>query len=182
MRRTYLRYPGGKSKAVKLFKPFIPEFDEYREPMVGGGSMFLHLYSLYPTRKFWINDVYENLFCFWDVAKKDNEHLVRALLRIKEATSFESSPEMFVKIRDRISNATDFNKAVGFYYLNKCSFSGLTESGTCSKQAWEQNFTVKSIKSLSDLKDILRNVKITHLDYSHLLDGGENTFIYLDPP
>lgn len=38
--KSPLRYPGGKSKALKEILPLIPEFTEYREPMVGGGSIF----------------------------------------------------------------------------------------------------------------------------------------------
>ena len=35
-----LRYPGGKSKALKTLTPWIPsDFKEYREPFVGGDSL-----------------------------------------------------------------------------------------------------------------------------------------------
>jgi site-specific DNA-adenine methylase len=38
-----LRYPGGKSKALKFIAPLIPNFEEYREPFLGGGSVFIYL-------------------------------------------------------------------------------------------------------------------------------------------
>ena len=40
--KTPLRYPGGKSKAVKKLYPMLPnigEYEEWREPFPGGGSM-----------------------------------------------------------------------------------------------------------------------------------------------
>ena len=37
------RYPGGKAKAIKFIKPFWENcpHQEYREPFVGGGSVFI---------------------------------------------------------------------------------------------------------------------------------------------
>ena len=32
MIKTPLRYPGGKSRAVKTIGPLIPDFQEFREP------------------------------------------------------------------------------------------------------------------------------------------------------
>ncbi len=42
MIKSPLRYPGGKSRAIKLFSTLIPEFDEFREPFLGGGSIFIY--------------------------------------------------------------------------------------------------------------------------------------------
>jgi DNA adenine methylase len=182
-RKTYLRYPGGKSKSTKALIGYAPEFKEYRETMIGGGSVFLALKSKYPERKYWINDIYYNLVCFWKIARDDNRHLVETLLRIKSKTTKETSAQKFVEFRDSINEQDEFLRAVYFYYLNKCSFSGLTESGTCSPQAWVQNFSSDSIESLRDLKEILRGVKITNLDYGELIRArGDSVFVYLDPP
>jgi site-specific DNA-adenine methylase len=43
MIKSPLRYPGGKSRAIKFITQLIPEFKEYREPFVGGGSVFVYL-------------------------------------------------------------------------------------------------------------------------------------------
>ena len=35
--KTPLRYPGGKSKAIKTLSPWFPQIiSEYREPFIGG--------------------------------------------------------------------------------------------------------------------------------------------------
>lgn len=184
MKKTYLRYPGGKSNAIKNIAPYLPDdFSEYRETMVGGGSMFLYMKNKYPDKKYWINDIYTNLYLFWIACRDRNSELIDALLEIKNSTTKETSGEKFKEIKTTISIQDEFTRAVYFYYLNKCSFSGLTESGTCSPLAWVQNFSVSSIESLSELKSILSGVNITNLDYKELLDtGGEDVFIYLDPP
>ncbi len=65
---TPLRYPGGKARAVKILVPLIPEFREYREPFVGGASVFLALRQMYPDKKsktYWINDLNTDLYHFW---------------------------------------------------------------------------------------------------------------------
>ncbi len=76
MIKSPLRYPGGKSKAIDQILPLIPHFEEYREPFVGGGSVFLALKQMYPERKYWINDLYLALYKFWEYSQKDLQSLV----------------------------------------------------------------------------------------------------------
>ena len=58
MIKSPLRYPGGKSKAIDQIAEYIPDsFSEYREPFVGGGSVFIYLKQKFPHFKFWINDL-----------------------------------------------------------------------------------------------------------------------------
>ncbi len=52
MIKSPLRYPGGKSKAIKQISKLIPQFDEFREPFVGGGSVFIYLKQKYPHKIF----------------------------------------------------------------------------------------------------------------------------------
>lgn len=66
MIKSPLRYPGGKSKAIDQIAEYIPNnFSEYREPFVGGGSVFIYLKQKFPHIKFWINDLNRELFLFW---------------------------------------------------------------------------------------------------------------------
>ena len=52
MIKSPLRYPGGKSRAVKLISSLVPQFDEFREPFVGGGSVFIYLKQQFPEKIF----------------------------------------------------------------------------------------------------------------------------------
>ncbi|HCN36819.1 MAG TPA: modification methylase, partial [Bacteroidetes bacterium] len=76
MIKSPLRYPGGKSRAVNLISKLLPQFDEFREPFVGGGSVFIFAKQKYPDKSFWINDLYYELFKFWEVSQKDVKSLV----------------------------------------------------------------------------------------------------------
>ena len=63
MIKSPLRYPGGKSRAIKQIQGQFPDkfnFSEYREPFVGGGSMFIYLKQVYPNIDIWINVTISN--------------------------------------------------------------------------------------------------------------------------
>ena len=63
-------------------------------------------------------------------------------------------------------------------------FRGTVESGGFSQEAFHKRFTDSSIERLEKLENILSpNIKITNLDYSHLLkEAGKDVFLFLDPP
>ena len=72
---------------------------------------------------------------------------------------------------------TDLERAVAFYVVNKCSFSGLTESSSFSAQASDSNFSMNGIEKLSGYQNLIKHWKITNLSYEHMLDGkGSFTF------
>ena len=50
-----------------------------------------------------------------------------------------------------------------FYIVNKCSFSGLTESSSFSAQASDSNFSIKGINNLKYYSELIKNWKITNL-------------------
>lgn len=190
-RLTYIRYPGGKSRALKKISKYIPnDFDEYREPFLGGGSVFLMLKRKHPERRFWVNDINPSVYAFWKIAQDDNERMVDRLSELKERTTKNNGnmdvdlvKNTFLVCRKIIKSTVNLlDRAVCFYYLNKTSFSGLTENGTCSPLAWQQNFSLEGIEALRELEPLLQGVRITNLDYSELLGGDDCIFTYCDPP
>jgi DNA adenine methylase len=83
-----LRYPGGKSKAIRQIIPYLPaHFTRYREPFVGGGSLFIHLKQQRPDRAVWINDLNYDLYCFWQAAQRDLPRLVAEIERVQRETT-----------------------------------------------------------------------------------------------
>ena len=61
--RSLFRYPGGKSRVTKLLDPFINlPHKEYREPFIGGGSIFLFKDKV---EKNWINDFDPDMYYAW---------------------------------------------------------------------------------------------------------------------
>jgi len=181
MIKSPLRYPGGKSKALKFIIPLIPNFDEFREPFVGGGSVFIYLKQKYPDKKFWINDVYENLYLFWKQTQQNPERLVERIQHWKD--NIKSGRELYKYLLEHINNFDALNKAAAFFVFNRITFSGTTESGGFSNAAFNKRFTQSSIERVRTLSQILNKTKITNLDYQEVIEaGGENVFIFLDPP
>jgi DNA adenine methylase len=97
--------------------------------------------------------------------------------------SEESARELFLKSKESINDKeiSNFDRAVAFYVVNKCSFSGLTESSSFSKMASMNNFTMRGIDKLPGYSKIIEKWRITNYSYDYLLTG-EGSFVYLDPP
>jgi len=178
--KSPLRYPGGKSRAVKQILPIIPYFDEMREPMVGGGSVFFALKQIYPNKKFWINDINRDLYLFWRFCKENNAELTREIQNIKNTR--KNGRELYSNLTKN-NNYSDFERAVRFFILNRITFSGTVDSGGYSQQAFEKRFTDSSIERVKFAEIVLRDVKITNEDYENVINTpGENVFMFLDPP
>ncbi|MEH2456260.1 DNA adenine methylase [Nostoc sp.] len=184
MLKSPLRYPGGKSKAINQIVEYLPEsFSEFREPFVGGGSVFIYLRQKFPDLKIWINDLNRELFLFWKYAQSDLAQLVKAVRHIK--VKYTDGKLLFAELTTvDVSNLSDLERAVRFFVLNRITFSGTVESGGFSQEAFHKRFTDSSIERLEKLEGILsENVQITNLDYSHLLKSeAEDVFLFLDPP
>ncbi len=182
--KSPLRYPGGKSKAINSILPHIPvNIKEFREPFIGGGSVFLAVKQTYSllTSNYWINDLNYDLYCFWKYAQNRNQALVNKIGQVK--ADFLEGKELYHYFTQNSNLNTEFERAVRFFILNRITFSGVVDSGGYSQTAFEQRFTLSSIERLSQLEEILRDVKITHGDYNLLLqESGEDVFIFLDPP
>ena len=181
MIKSPLRYPGGKSRAIKFIAPLIPEFDEFREPFVGGGSVFVYLKQKFPNKKFWINDIYENLFHFWNQSQQNPDKLIEQIQYWRDNSNV--GKELHKYLLENIDNFDDLKKAAAFFVFNRITFSGTTESGGFSKAAFNKRFTQSSIERVKALSHILGNTKITNLDYQEVIEAkGDNVFTFLDPP
>lgn len=181
MIKSPLRYPGGKSRAVKIIAPFIPEFEEFREPFVGGGSVFVYVKQKHPAKKYWINDIYYNLYLFWEKAQQNPNDLIKQIQSWKN--EFVNGKELYHYLVENIEKFGELNKAAAFFVFNRITFSGTSESGGFSNAAFKKRFTQSSIERVKALSNILNHTKITNLDYQEVVNTeGENVFIFLDPP
>ncbi len=182
--RSPLRYPGGKSRALKYILPLIPDFEEYRELFVGGGSVFIEVKQRLPNKKYWINDIDKELYLFWRFSKSNAYKLVKEIKKIKDHTKDgKKLYERYKGYNMPNNNLSNFERAVRYFILNRISFSGLVGSGGYSEQAFKKRFTDSSIENIYKMKNILKNVKITNKDYKEILNKeGEGVFLFLDPP
>lgn len=189
--KSPLRYPGGKSRALKQILPRIPvNISEFREPFVGGGSVFFAIRSLFQDRikSYWINDLNYDLYCFWKQARDHGISLVDALIEKRStATDGRALFEELTEAKDKLSHnrelLCEFQRAVRFFVLNRITFSGTVDSGGYSQSAYEKRFTDSSIERVKNICPYLSGVKITNGDYTDaLFQDGKDVFIFLDPP
>ena len=188
--KTCLRYPGGKSKAIdKMFKylPCMNSYTEYREPFLGGGSVAIAMAKRNPHLNIWVNDLYFSLYNFYVTVKNDGDNLYNELINLKrENSTVDKARELSSSCRIRLNDpaVSNFDKAICFYVLNKCSFSGLTETGSSfSADASDGCFTLNNIENIKYMSRLMQNWKLTNQSYETILENpDENTFVYLDPP
>jgi len=186
--KTPLRYPGGKSRAVTKMDPYFPdlrEYEEFREPFLGGGSVAIHITKKYPDLTIWVNDLYEPLVNFWQQLQMFGTDLKNSLADLKSSHNDPvSAKTLFLSSKVKVGDISvnNFDRAVAFYIVNKCSFSGLTESSSFSPQASNSNFSMRGIEKLPDYSQLISKWRISNFSYDYMMDGNRNVFMYLDPP
>ncbi len=181
--KTPLRYPGGKSRVVDaILERFPDHFLEFREPFVGGGSVFLAVRQKFPSIPVWINDLNTDLIAFWTTLQTDVTALTFELRKVRETE--KDGSVLFERLRSSFEHKlSDFERAVRFFVLNRITFSGTVDSGGYSQQSFDGRFTASSIDRLEMIAPLLSGVKITNLDYGKLIKAtGKDVFVFLDPP
>ena len=186
--KTPLRYPGGKSRAVVKLLQYLPDLTqvkEFREPFLGGGSVALEITKRYPHIEIWVNDLYEPLYNFWCELQHNGQDLQDAIWSKKNHyPDPDTARKLFNQSKEEINDPdlSSFDRAVAFYIVNKCSFSGLTESSSFSEQASQSNFSFNGIDRLVEYSELIEGWTITNLSYERMLCDDKNVFTYLDPP
>ena len=188
--KTPLRYPGGKSRACTKMDQYFPDlrdYVEFREPFLGGGSVAIHISKKYPHLKITVNDLYEPLINFWLQLQESGKELEENIKNYKSTHPEPiSARELFNESKKRVNDQKfdSLERASAFYIVNKCSFSGLTESSSFSQQASISNFSMRGIEKLSGYYELITNWNITNNPYEDLIENDihDDIFMYLDPP
>ena len=171
------RFVGGKFYALKYIEAYWQTpHEEYREPFVGGGSVFFAK----PKAEYnWLNDMDADLMTTYRVMADDSmrPHLMESL-RV-ETASRERHGE--IKARTPRSN---FETAFRFYYLNRTSFSGKMRNPTWGYRPkrslpphrWHERIVPCGAK--------LADVRLTNGDFEAPITapGRGRVLMYIDPP
>jgi len=178
--KSLLRYPGGKTRALKHIVPYFPEnMTEMISPFFGGGSIEIH-YASQGVRVYGY-DLFGQLVTFWNAVLEDRERVAKLLDFMQPIFT----KERFLKTQEKLRNPQDFEDefilAAFFYAINRSSFSGATLSGGYSKQAAEKRFTESSVQRLRDF--ICPSLTVEQADFADSLRRHDDeTFVYADPP
>jgi DNA adenine methylase len=177
--KLLFRWAGGKFYALKKLRPYWQCIfhDEYREPLVGGGSVFFDK----PKVQFnWLNDKHHELMITYQIIA--NPHIRKQFIDF-----FENE----VATKKRHSEIIEFEPkneleiAFKFFYLNRTSFSGKMK-----KPYWGYR-PVRSLppsrwkERIEPCGRKLEGVTITCLDYQEVIEAapkGKQTLLFVDPP
>lgn len=173
------RYPGGKYYALKFIVPFLTAFphDEYREPFVGGGSVF---FGKPKAEHNWLNDLEPDLIDTYAAIKSAR----RSKLLCERVTAEIATRERHAEIK-ALTPATKDDIAFRTYYLNRTSYSGII-----NKPAWGYALGSSSPpenwhRFIKGAHKKLSGVQLTTGDFTTVLDArpsGKSVLMYLDPP
>lgn len=177
--KSPFRYAGGKFYALKYILPFIDclPHDEYREPFVGGGSVF---FGKKKADINWINDLETDMIDVYRAfSNPENIPLFANRLENEVATK-----ERHAEMKESIP-ITEFDAIYRTYYLNRTSYCGIINAPAWGykdgKSSPPQNWT----NFIEDVCPKLKDVKMTSLDFSDVILApakGKRVLLYLDPP
>lgn len=177
--KSPFRYPGGKFYALTHILPFIlcVPHDEYREPFMGGGSIF---FAKPKASVNWVNDLESDIIKTYCVIA-DPQLRQELIARFSKEVA---SKERHLEIKQmKINSLLDL--AFKTYYLNRTSYSGIInkpswgyKDGKSSPPENWANFIDQSGKKLEE-------VNITSLDFEQVITApspSKKVLMYLDPP
>ena len=177
--KSPLRYPGGKTRACKILDQIIVnnniKIDTIISPFFGGCSFEFYLENKYKI-KIIANDKFNPLYIFWKTVKENKEELCNQLYEKLN----KIDKEIFMKMRKEIIKSEGIDKALMYFIINRCSFSGSTLSGGFSLESSKNRFTESSIDRINKLD--LSNIEIYNQDFKEFINNNKKGFMFLDPP
>ena len=194
MVRPFIRFPGGKSKHVyRILQYFNEQETEYREPFVGGGSVYLGG-TLFTNS--WINDLDEGVYDLWRRVKEDPNSLIDhieehtpVLDHRKDPKRIKAALALWKKVKLDTNNKL-FSPGYRFLFLSKTCFSGVVTGGPTGGTIQNHKYNLTSrwakqqtIKRIREVHRRLWDCKITNFSWEEVVKhAGENVAMYLDPP
>jgi DNA adenine methylase len=202
MTKPFLKWVGGKRKIMNKILDIIPkEIDNYYEPFLGGGSVFLQL----APKNSYLSDINIELINCYQIIKFNLRSLIEELNLFKNFTEEEyyTNRKLFNYLKIENSFCYDLNcnycqknrditicvkKAALFIYLNKTCFRGLyreNKSGNMNSPFGNyKNPKLYDLENLEKISILLQNSIISHHSYQalNINDFNSNDLLYLDPP
>lgn len=192
--KPFIRYPGGKSKhAQKILQYFEESEKGYREPFVGGGSVYLGAVLFSDS---WINDLDEGVYDLWSKVKEDPDSLINlieehtpVLDHRRDPQKIKAAMELWNQVKTDI-HGNLFSPGYRFLFLSKTCFSGVVTGGPTGGICQNKNYNLTSrwakkqtIRQILETHQRLQDCKITNVSWKDVVEcPGENIALYLDPP
>ncbi|MCK5017062.1 MAG: Dam family site-specific DNA-(adenine-N6)-methyltransferase [Candidatus Peribacteraceae bacterium] len=180
--KPFLRWAGGKSWLLKDLETYLPQnFNNYHEPFIGGGSVFIYLKSKGRIKNnALLSDQNEDLINAYKAIKQDPITLIKFLKK------YRNTKEFYYDLREqRFQNRIE--KAAQFIFLNRTSFNGIYRVNL--KGEYNVPYGFKKYKQLFDFEnlkkicELLTNTKLEIGDFEVYFDEiQKDDLVFLDPP
>jgi DNA adenine methylase len=183
------RWPGGKSKKSilnKIKSLFPKDYSEYREPFVGGGSVY---FSVGNEKIRWINDKDEDLISVYLTLRDNCNEFIKECRTIPSPKQNEELCEnnkynkrLKQKFNELVNSS---NSALKYYFINRTGWAGRVRYDLPSRLYYSNpnGWKIIDTNKLEVASYILQDTRITATDYAELISApGDNVFIYIDPP
>ena len=173
------RYAGGKFYALNYIAPFWThiQHDEYREPFVGGGSVF---FTKNKSKYNIINDIDSELITTYRIMQ-DNSTRMQLLDRLSKEIA---SKERWQEVRDFIPQ-NELDVAYKYYYLNRTSFSGKLSSPAWGYREKRSLPPERWGERILPCGELLEGVTILNEDFESVINmpaKGKSVLMFIDPP
>src|SRR4030042_2989157 len=173
------RYAGGKYYALKILQPFWEQVihDEFREPFVGGGSVF---FAKAAVKYNWVNDIDSDLITTYKIMSDDKFKEKFLSMVSKEIATPDRHNEI-----SKIEPKNDLERAFKYFYLNRTSFSGKMKSPSWGYRPKRSLPPERWHERIIPCGNRLNGIKITSLDFEEVIKApakGKEVLLFLDPP
>jgi DNA adenine methylase len=182
--KPILKWVGGKTQILqKVLDKFPLEINNYHEPFMGGGSVFLGVLaspSIKVNGKMYVSDVNPHLIALYKKVQTDPEGLIRDM----ELMCRDLSEERYYAVREEFKREPT---PARFLYLNKTGFRGLYREGPNGFNVpFGHNKAPKvyDADNIREISRIIKDVVFTCQSFKESLErvGDARDFVYLDPP
>ena len=200
--KPMLKYRGGKSREIPLFRKYIPtSFSSYIEPFLGGGAVYFHL----EPEQAIINDVNSKLITFYECVRNHYDDMRTELYLIQELYERNqadykarkalapdgrvpnANEALYYRIRDMYNGKipAEYLDGVLYFFINKTAYSGMIRFN--SKGEYNvpfgrySNLNTKLITQ--EHSQLLQRAEVLQEDYSAVFERAQaDDFMFLDPP
>ena len=181
--RPFLKWAGGKQQIVKHLLKCLPYYLKdrtYREPFLGGASLF---FALKPNNAI-LSDANEHLIdCYKSV--RDQTDLIAEYLQEHRRNNSE---KYYYKIRQFYNKANhSAAQAARFIYLNRAGYNGVfrvNQQGLYNvPYGKRKRLALPTLMKLQNIAKLLLPAKLKACSFGEAVkSAGPRDFVYLDPP
>tara|TARA_Y100000768_G_scaffold279161_1_gene214372 strand:- start:10608 stop:11507 length:900 start_codon:yes stop_codon:yes gene_type:complete len=213
LQKPFLKWVGGKTQIIdKILSKIPPEFDNYHEPFLGGGSVLLAVMSLHKQNiinikgKVYAYDVNlplinvykhiqrekKELYKMIDTVIKEYDSLTGCAINrkpgnIEEAMTSKESYYYWIRQRYNSCDKNTIEASALFMFLNKTCFRGMYREGPNGFNVpyghYKTTPTIITETEMAAVSDLIKDVEFIQCDFRESIKMVKPCdFVYLDPP